>query len=58
MLKGNEKRHVISCPADSALWRPLADKGFLIYTPELLLTGILTQRVDWDNEEYLVEESR
>lgn len=49
ILKANEGRHVVSCPADASIWRPLAD-DFTIYSPELLLTGALKQKIDWKDE--------
>ena len=47
ILNGNEDRHVISCPEDVSIWRPLSEAGFPIYTPEFLLTGALRQELDW-----------
>ncbi|KAF7970484.1 hypothetical protein HWV62_23847 [Athelia sp. TMB] len=47
ILKANENRHVVSCPADASIWRPLVQNGYVIYSPELLLTGALKQKIDW-----------
>ncbi|THV02405.1 hypothetical protein K435DRAFT_717243 [Dendrothele bispora CBS 962.96] len=51
----NEKgvRYVISCPKDATIWRPIADTH-PIYTSELVLSGVLKQDVEWDNDEYKV----
>ncbi|KAG1886464.1 hypothetical protein F4604DRAFT_2043514 [Suillus subluteus] len=32
ILKGNKNRHVISCPADQSIWRPLVEEGYTIYS--------------------------
>ena len=47
ILNGSEDRHVISCPEDVSIWRPLSEAGFPIYTSEFLLTGALRQKLDW-----------
>jgi mediator of DNA damage checkpoint protein 1 len=57
ILKANENRYVVSCPADASIWRPLADSGYAVYSPELLLTGALRQEIDWDDDANKVPES-
>ncbi|KAK1233156.1 regulator of Ty1 Transposition [Marasmius sp. AFHP31] len=52
-----ELRHVISCPEDAKIWRPIAQKGYKIYTQELILTGVLRQEIEWDNEQWMVDGS-
>ncbi|KAF9263292.1 hypothetical protein L218DRAFT_340370 [Marasmius fiardii PR-910] len=52
-----ELRHVISCAEDAGIWHPIAQKGHKIYTQELLLTGVLRQEIEWDNEKWMVEGS-
>ncbi|KAG0699519.1 hypothetical protein DFH29DRAFT_1070645 [Suillus ampliporus] len=47
ILKGNENRHVISCPADKSIWRPLIEEGHTIYSTELILLAVLTQEIRW-----------
>ncbi|KAJ7703113.1 hypothetical protein B0H17DRAFT_1041781 [Mycena rosella] len=49
-------RYVISCPEDISIWRPLT-KDHTIYSQELLLTGAVTQRIDWDNPAFRVSDS-
>ncbi|KAJ8077295.1 regulator of Ty1 Transposition [Marasmius tenuissimus] len=53
----HELRHVISCPEDAKIWRPIAQKGYKIYTQELILTGVLRQEIEWDNEKWMVDGS-
>ncbi|KAK7677912.1 hypothetical protein QCA50_019102 [Cerrena zonata] len=48
ILKANSDRHVISCPDDKAVWRPLAEAGYPVYNQELILTGMLKQEIEWD----------
>lgn len=57
ILQGNENRIVISCPADVATWRPLAENGHPIYNQELILAGAQKQEIDWDSRAYKVEGS-
>ncbi|KAL0579150.1 regulator of Ty1 Transposition [Marasmius crinis-equi] len=52
-----ELRHVISCPEDANIWRPLVQKGYKVYTQELILTGVLRQEIEWDNTKWMVEGS-
>lgn len=47
ILKGNKNRHVISCPADQSIWRPLVEEGYTIYSTELILLAVLTQEIRW-----------
>lgn len=54
ILKGKAHRYVISCPEDKAIWRPLVQEGFKVYSPELVLRGALRQEIEWENEECLV----
>lgn len=56
-MKGSENWVVISSPADIAIWRPLAENGFPIYTQELILTGMLKQQLDWDASSNKVPDS-
>ena len=55
MLEGNDKRHVLSSPADKQVWRTLAEEGFPIYSPEVLLMGVLRQRIEWSNRAYRLD---
>lgn len=50
-----DHRVVISCQEDKSIWRPIAEQGFKIYDQELLLMGILKQKIEFDNEEFLVK---
>ncbi|KAF7798222.1 hypothetical protein EIP86_009439 [Pleurotus ostreatoroseus] len=54
ILKGHEKRYVISHPDAVSIWRPLAEHGYPIYTPELILIAALKQKIDWENDSYKV----
>ncbi|KAJ6631463.1 hypothetical protein B0H10DRAFT_2207120 [Mycena sp. CBHHK59/15] len=57
ILETNPGRHVISCPEDARIWRPLA-AVHPIYTQELVLNGVLKQQVDWDDESFRVPGSQ
>ncbi|KAG2130893.1 hypothetical protein DEU56DRAFT_740363 [Suillus clintonianus] len=50
ILKANDNRHVISCPADQSIWRPLVEEGFTIYSTELILLAVLTQEIRWKDD--------
>lgn len=50
ILKANENRHVISCPADQSIWRPLVEEGYTIYSTELILLAVLTQEIRWKDD--------
>ena len=50
-------RHIISCPQDEQLWRPLAKEGFPIYSHELILSAAFQQFVHWDREDMQVKGS-
>ncbi|KXN86850.1 BRCT-containing protein 1 [Leucoagaricus sp. SymC.cos] len=54
LINGHEDRHVISCPGDISIWRPLAAQGIPIYTHEFLLIGVMKQEVEWDGLEFRV----
>lgn len=54
ILRGKANRYVVSCPEDKGIWRPLAQEGFKVYSPELVLRGALRQEIEWQNEECLV----
>ncbi|KAG6371485.1 hypothetical protein JVT61DRAFT_9520 [Boletus reticuloceps] len=54
ILKGKANRYVVSCQEDKAIWRPLVQEGFKIYSPELVLRGALRQEIEWEREECLV----
>lgn len=56
VLSAKPDRHIISCPADVAIWRPIAEYH-PIFTQELLLTAALKQEVDWDSNEFRVDGS-
>ena len=45
---------MISCVDDKAIWRPLAEAGYTVYNQELILTGMLKQEIDWENEGHKV----
>ena len=53
MLDANANRHVISCPEDVSIWRPIA-AHHPIYNQELVLTSALKQLVEWDNYTFRV----
>lgn len=57
ILKSSPNRVVISSPGDIAIWRPLAEAGFPVYSQELVLTGMLKQEVDWEGVGMRVAES-
>ncbi|KDQ49612.1 hypothetical protein JAAARDRAFT_165491 [Jaapia argillacea MUCL 33604] len=48
VLNGQPKRYIISCPEDVSIWRPVAQQGIIVYSPELILTGALKQEIDWE----------
>ncbi|KAG2028668.1 BRCT domain-containing protein, partial [Suillus americanus] len=50
ILKANKNRHVISCPADQSIWRPLVEEGYTIYSTELILLAVLTQEIRWKDD--------
>lgn len=50
ILKAIQDRFVISCVDDKSIWRPLAEAGFPIFNQELILTGMLKQKIDWDSD--------
>lgn len=54
ILKGKGSRYVISSQEDKGIWRPLAQEGFKVYSPELVLRGALRQEIEWEKEECLV----
>ena len=54
ILKTNSERFVISCVDDKAIWRPLEEAGYTVYNQELILTGMLKQEIDWENEGHKV----
>ncbi|KAI6044605.1 hypothetical protein EDC04DRAFT_2936196, partial [Pisolithus marmoratus] len=49
ILKAKKNRHVISCPDDVSIWRPLVAEGYKIYSTELILRAVLRQEIEWDN---------
>lgn len=57
ILKAKDNRFVISCPEDVAIWRPLAQEGYKIYSTELILQAVLKQEIDWESPECIVDES-
>ena len=54
ILNANADRHVISCPDDISIWRPIAKSQHPVYTQELILTGALKQGIDWEGREFRV----
>ena len=54
ILKGKANRYVVSCQEDVAIWRPLVQNGFKVYSPELVLRGALRQEIEWEKEVCLV----
>jgi len=54
LLTGHADRHVISCPEDISIWRPLAMQGIPIFTHEFLLIGVLKQELEWDLKDFRV----
>lgn len=55
MLEGHDDRHMMSSPADQHVWRGLAEEGFAVYSPELLLMGVLKQDMEWNNPIYRLD---
>ncbi|KAF9463519.1 hypothetical protein BDZ94DRAFT_1308637 [Collybia nuda] len=53
IINSNPDRHVISCAADSSIWRPIA-REHPIYTHELILTAALKQEIDWDSDTFKI----
>ena len=49
-----ERRCVITCPQDVSIWRPIVEGGFRVYSPELVLAGVMGQEIEWDREDYMV----
>ncbi|KAL4242530.1 hypothetical protein ABKN59_011898 [Abortiporus biennis] len=49
ILSNNKDRHVISCPEDVSIWRPISEAGYVVYSQELILTGMLRQQLDWES---------
>ncbi|KAG0203020.1 hypothetical protein BGX28_004574 [Mortierella sp. GBA30] len=45
----NEIVAVVSCEEDRDMWQPILDAGAKVYSPELIITGILTQTLDLGN---------
>ncbi|KAF8627919.1 hypothetical protein AX15_004169 [Amanita polypyramis BW_CC] len=56
ILNASSNRHVISCPEDISVWRPLA-AHHPVYNQELVLTGALKQLAEWDNDAFRVPNS-
>lgn len=54
VLAGHAERHVVSCPEDRSIWRPVAQAGHQVYNQELILTSALKQEVEWEKEAYLL----
>lgn len=54
ILKGHDDRFVVSCPADVSIWRPLSENGYAVYSQELILTGVLKQELEWDDDTHRV----
>lgn len=57
ILKSNAERYVISAPADKSIWRPLAQHGYTIYLPELILDGVLRQEIRWDRQDNILTDT-
>jgi hypothetical protein len=47
---------VISCDEDEAAANKLAALGFTVYSKELIVTGVLQQRLSVDEEAYVTAE--
>lgn len=56
LIQNGNNRYVISCMEDISIWRNMAENGIEIYTPEFVLMGVLTQKLDY--EKYRVMGSR
>ncbi|KAG9311151.1 hypothetical protein JVU11DRAFT_8217 [Chiua virens] len=54
ILAGKPNRYVVSCEEDKAIWRPLVQEGFKVYSTELLLRAALVQKIEWDRPESLL----
>ncbi|CAO3572374.1 unnamed protein product [Mortierella alpina] len=46
--KKNETIAVVSCEEDRDMWQPILATGAKVYTHELIITGILTQSLDFN----------
>ncbi|KAF8336688.1 BRCT domain-containing protein, partial [Amanita rubescens] len=53
MLSANANRHIISCPEEVSVWRPIA-AHHPIYNQEFILSGALRQLAEWDNHAFRV----
>ena len=49
-LSTREDTYIISCEKDRDVWSPLAKDGYPIYNQELILAGVLKQKLEWDSE--------
>jgi mediator of DNA damage checkpoint protein 1 len=56
-MKGHFKRHIVSCPEDTAIWAPLAREGIPVYKPEFVFSAAMKQEVYWDDEAERVDGS-
>jgi mediator of DNA damage checkpoint protein 1 len=56
LIQNGKDRHILSCAEDIAIWRNMAENDIPIYTPEFVLMGVLTQKLDWEG--YRVPGSR
>ncbi|KAJ8468323.1 hypothetical protein ONZ45_g17284 [Pleurotus djamor] len=47
-------KHLISCPEDLSIWRPLCKDKITVYNSELVLASALRQEIDWEDDTFKV----
>lgn len=57
ILKSQKDRHLLSLSEDAAAWQTLAYEGICVYVPELVLTGILAQKMEWSSREHRLDDN-
>lgn len=57
LLNGQKDRHLLSLQEDHAGWQGFADEGIRVYLPEFVLTGILSQRMEWGAREHRLDDN-
>lgn len=49
---------ILSCEEDHAICVPLLDKGAAVYSSELLLNGIVIQKLEYERHRLFVKEAK
>ena len=57
ILKAQKDRHLLSLPEDAGVWQGFADEGIRVYVPEIVLTGILAQKMEWGSREHRLDDN-